>query len=158
MEKTKIITIALMFTIVLIVSLTSKFKSSKQYEVSKTMKLLPFWVKYLGVLIIVLSILFHYINLSDQATVLGSLWQFGFGIGLIIIGLSKEKIEDEMTMSIRLNSVFISFFYGVILHIILVLLEILDGGDVNSYSSLYFANNILLMYVFIFHVTKKRMR
>ncbi len=158
MEKTKIISIAIMFTIALIVVLTSKFKSSKQYEVSKIFRLFPFWIKYIGIVISILSILFHWSNLSDEPSVLGSFWQFGLLVGFLIICLSKERNEDEMTMSIRLNSIFISFFSGIVAHVFIVLLGIIDGGDVNSFNSLYVTNYILLMYVIIFHLTKKRMR
>ncbi len=158
MERIKIITIAIMFTIVLIVFLTSKFKSSKQYEVSKTIRLFPFWIKYLGIGISILSILFHWSNLSDEPSVLGSFWQFGLLVGLLIICLSKERNEDEMTMSIRLNSIFISFFTGIVAHAFIVLLEILDGGDVNSFNSLYVTNYVLIIYLIIFHLTKNRMR
>jgi len=147
-----------MLTISLIVLLSSRFKSSKQYEVSKVIRLFPFWIKYLGIVISILSILIHWSNMSDEPTVLSSFWQFGLVVGLIIISLSKERIEDEMTMSIRLNSIFISFFSGIIIHIFIVLLGILDGGNVHSYDSLYVTNYILFMYVIIFHLTKKRMR
>lgn len=157
MEKTKIIALAIMFTVALIAVLTSKFKSSKQYEVSKVIRLFPFWVKYLGIVISVLSIVFHMSNLPDEAPVLSPFWQFGLAIGLIIISLSKERNEDEMTMSLRLNSIFISFFTGILVHIFIVLLGILDGESVNSYSSLYVTNYMLFMYVTIFHLTKKKM-
>ena len=158
MEKTKIITIAIMLTISLIIFLSSRFKSSKQYEVSKVIRLFPFWIKYLGIVISILSILIHWSNMSEEPTVLSSFWQYGLVVGLIIISLSKERIEDEMTMSIRLNSIFISFFSGILVHIFYVLLAILDGGNANSFSSLYVTNYILFMYVIIFHLTKKRMR
>lgn len=156
MEKTKVITLAFLIIIVLIIVLLSK--SSKHYEVSKTIRLFPFWIKYLGIVISISSILIHWRNLTDEPTVLDSFWQFGLLFGLLIIGLSKERNEDEMTMSIRLNSIFISFFSGIIVHIFIVLLVILDGGNVNTYNSLYVATYILFMYVIIFHLTKKRMR
>jgi hypothetical protein len=158
MEKTKIIAIAIMFTIVLIVVLTSRFKMSKQYEASKLFRLFPFWIKYLGIVISVLSIVFHWSHLSDEPSVLGSFWQFGLLIGFLIICLSKERNEDEMTMSIRLNSIFISFFSGILAHVLIVLLGILDGGDVNSFNSLYVTNYVLFMYLIVFHLTKNRMR
>lgn len=158
MEKTKIITIAIMFTISLIVFLSSRFKSSKQYEVRKVIRLFPFWVKYLGIVISILSILIHWSYMSDELTVLSSFWDFGLVIGLIIISLSKERNEDEMTMSIRLNSIFISFFLGILVYILFQLLARLDGENVSSYNSLYVTTYILLSYVLIFHLTKKRMR
>ena len=158
MEKTKIITIAIIFTISLIVILGSRSKSSKQYEVRKAIRLFPFWVKYLGIVISILSILIHWSYMSDELTVLSSFWDFGLVIGLIIISLSKERNEDEMTMSIRLNSVFISFFLGILFYILFQLLARLDGENVSSHNSLYVTTYILLSYVLIFHLTKKRMR
>lgn len=147
-----------MFTISLIVFLSSRFKSSKQYEVRKVIRLFPFWVKYLGIVISILSILIHWSYMSDELTVLSSFWDFGLVIGLIIISLSKERNEDEMTMSIRLNSIFISFFLGILVYILFQLLARLDGENVSSYNSLYVTTYILLSYVLIFHLTKKRMR
>ena len=147
-----------MLTISLIVLLSSRFKSSKQYEVSKVIRLFPFWVKYLGIVISILSILIHWSYMSDELTVLSSFWDFGLVIGLIIISLSKERNEDEMTMSIRLNSVFISFFLGILFYILFQLLARLDGENVSSHNSLYVTTYILLSYVLIFHLTKKRMR
>lgn len=157
MEKSNIITLAIMFVVILIAILISRFKTSKQFEIKRKIRLFPYWVKYLGIVISILSIIIHWSNLAEKSTVLSSFWQFGFAIGLLIIGLSKERNEDEMTMSIRLNSVFISFFTGIIVHIFFVLLELLYGGSVNSFNSLYATNFILFLYVINFHLTKKTM-
>ncbi len=62
-----------------------------------------------------------------------------------------------MTMSLRLNSVFISFFAGIMTHIFFVLIDLLYGGNINSFNSLYATNFILFLYVIIFHLTKKTM-
>ena len=158
MEKTKIITIAIMVIIVLIASISMRFKTRKQYEVSKVFRLFPFWIKYLGIVLSIASILFHWKTLSDEPTILHSFWEFGLVIGLILICLSNERNEDEMTMSIRLNAIFISFFTGILAHLFIVLIEILDGGNVNSYNSLFVTIYMLIMYVIIFHITKKRLR
>lgn len=158
MEKTRIITLAILFILVLIVLLSSKFKTRKQYEVSKVFRLFPFWIKYLGIVLSISSVLFHWITISDEPTVLNSFWEFGLIIGLILICLSKERNEDEMTMSIRLNAVFTAFFSGILAHLFIVLIEILDGGNVNSFNSLYVTNYMLIMYVIIFHLSKKRLR
>lgn len=157
MEKSKIFTLTIMLVIFVIALLTSKSKSSKEYEIIRKIRLFPFWIKYLGIVVSILSIIIHWSNLSDEPTVLSSFWQFGFAIGLLIISLSREKIEDEMTMSLRLNSVFISFFAGIITHMFFVLLELLNGGNINSFNSLYATNFILFFYVIKFHLTKKTM-
>lgn len=153
MENSKLIPITLMLAIALIALLTLKFRSVKQYEVRKIVRLLPFWVKYLGIAIAVISTAIHWRNLSDE-TVLSSFWQFGLIIGLLIIGLSKERNEDEMMMSLRLNSVFMAFFAGIMAHLLFALLELLQGGSLDSFNSLYATGYILFLYIVGFHFTK----
>lgn len=153
MEKTKIIALALLFVILLIATLTSKFKTRKQYEISKIVRMLPHWMKYLGIVISALSLVLNFINLENLSAI-KSFWQICLAIGFLIICLSKERQEDEMTMSLRLNSVFISFIAGIMVHIIFVLIERLYG-NVNPYNSLYATNYILFLYIFYFHMKRK---
>ena len=152
----KIIIYSIICAIILLAILINKPKSGKQYEISKKIRLLPFWIKYIGFGISIASIIMYW-N-TNESTVIHSLWQFGIAFGLIIVSLSKERNEDEMTMSIRLNSIFLAFFVGVLAHFIFLLLGILQGGDFDSANSLYGTTYILLMYVFYFHITKRRMR
>lgn len=153
MERTKIMALALLLIVLLIAILTSKLKTRKQYEINKVMRLFPHWAKYIGVVISLFSLTINWIY-SKSPTVISSFWEFGLTIGLLIICLSKEKVEDEMTMSIRLNSVFISFFGGIMAHIIFVLIERLYG-NINPYNSLYVTNYILFLYIFYFHMKRK---
>ena len=153
MEKTKIIALALLFVILLIATLTSKFKTRKQYEIARIVRMLPHWMKFLGIAISALSFALNLIDL-ENLSVIKSFWQIGLAIGFLIICLSKERQEDEMTMSIRLNSVFISFFGGIMAHIIFVLIERLYG-NINPYNSLYVTNYILFLYIFYFHMKRK---
>jgi hypothetical protein len=153
MENSKLIPITLLLVVTLIALLTLRFKSVKQYEVRKIVRLFPFWVKYLGIVIAVISTAIHWRNLSDE-TVLSSFWQFGLIIGLLLVGLSKERNEDEMMMSLRLNSVFMAFFAGIMAHLVLALMELLQGGSLDSFNSLYATGYILLVYIIGFHITK----
>lgn len=153
MEKTKIIALAILLVILVIATFTSRFKTGKHYEISKIMRLFPYWMKYLGIAIFVLSTAFHWINEFSEQSVVGSFWQFGLTIGLLIICLSQEKIEDEMTMSIRLNAIFLSFFGGVMAHTIIILIEKLYGST-KSYNSLYVTNYILIIYLVYFFFRK----
>lgn len=145
--------LVLLLIVLLIAILTSKLKTRKQYEINKVMRLFPHWAKYIGVVISLFSLTINWIY-SKSPTVISSFWEFGLTIGLLIICLSKEKVEDEMTMSIRLNSVFISFFGGIMAHIIFVLIERLYG-NINPYNSLYVTNYILFLYIFYFHMKRK---
>lgn len=153
MEKTKIIALALLLVILLIAILTSKFKTRKQYEISKIMRLFPHWMKYIGTAIFVISTVFHWINELREQSAISSFWHFGITIGLLVVCLSKEKIEDEMTMYIRLNAVFLSFFGGIMAHMIIILIEKLYGST-TSYNSLYVTTYILILYIIYFYFKK----
>ncbi|MDX9930236.1 MAG: hypothetical protein RBS37_10335 [Bacteroidales bacterium] len=155
MENTKLISTTLLIVIALIALLTFRFRTGKQYEIRKLVRLFPFWVKYLGFAIAVISIAIHWRNLSDD-TVLSSFWQFGFTIGLLVIGLSKERNEDEMMMSLRLNSVFMAFFAGIMAHLIFSLMELIQEGNLDSLDPLYTNTTgyILLVYIIGFHIAK----
>lgn len=153
MEKTKIIALAILLVILVIATLTSKFKTRKQYEINKVIRLLPHWARYIGLTITLFSLIINWIY-SKHPTAISSFWEFGLTIGLLIICLSKEKIEDEMTMSLRLNSAFSAFIGGIFFHITIVLIEKLYGNE-NPYNSIYVTNSILFVYVFYFHVKRK---
>ena len=157
METSKLITVIIIFIITALILLISKFKPSKQHEINRKIKLLPFWMKYLGIVISISSIIIHWNNLTDKSTIINSFWQFGLIIGLLLICLSKEKNEDEMIMSLRLDSVFLSFFGGIIAHILFILIDLLYGGNTNSYSSLYITGYILIVYLANFYHAKRKM-
>ena len=104
------------------------------------------FVNFIGILLAICSITINWSNDFGLETNIRAFWQFGFAIGLLLICLSKEKTEHEMFMQIRLNSVFISFFGGIIAHIIFILLDKLAGGDFNSFNSLYLTN-----FIYVYH-------
>ena len=156
MEKTKIITTALILLFILIAILINK-KDSNSLDFKTKIRLLPFWVKIIGVLAATLSLSIHWINDFGNNILFENFWQFGFIIGLLLISLSKEKTEDEMLIQARLNSVFISFFGGIIAHIIFVLIDLLYGSTIDSFNSLYLISYILIMYLIIFQVSKRKL-
>ncbi|WP_417887750.1 hypothetical protein [Zunongwangia sp.] len=153
MEKSKLVILVIMFTIIMLALFTSKKNPKNLYEVKRKLRLLPFWAKYLGIVISILALIIH---LVDKFFVLSSFWQFILTVGLLIIGLSEEKNEDEMIMSLRLNAIFIAFFGGVIVHILYVLLDIFLGGTAAYFSSMYVTNFIIILYLINFYSTKKR--
>lgn len=153
MEKTKIIALSLLFVIILIATLTSKFKTGKHYEISKIMRLFPHWMKYFGAAFFLISTALHWIYELGEQSAISSFGHFGLTIGLLIICLSKEKTEDEMTMSIRLNAVFLSFFGGIMAHMAIILIEKLYGST-KSYNSLDVTTYILILYLIYFYFKK----
>jgi len=157
MEKPTIITLSLLAVIILITLLITNFKSDNRIDIKRKAKLLPFWSKYLGIIIAVLSLIIHWQQSSSTPTNLAYFWEFGFIIGGLIISLSKEKHEDEMTMSLRLNSVFLAFFGGIIAHVFFVLVNLLFGEDINANNSLQSVIYILGLYILNFQIAKRRL-
>ncbi len=157
MEKSNLISLVIMTVMITLILLTFKFNHEKPYEIKKNTRLLPFWAKYIGIIIFVISLFIHLFSLPNILLSIKPFWQITGAIGCIIIGLSREKNEDEMTMSLRLNSIFKAFFGGILFHIFMLTIEILCGGDFNSYNSLYVTNFILIIYVINFHAAKRRM-
>lgn len=157
MEKTTIITTSLLLTFILIALLLNKkdFKNSLDFKTK--IRLFPFWVKFIGIAIATLSITIHWINMYSRELLLAPFWQFGLAIGLLLVSLSKEKTEDEMLIQARLNSVFISFFGGIIAHVIYVLIDLLMGGTIDSFNSLYLTSFILMMYLINFQISKRKL-
>ena len=157
MEKTTIITIALLIIFVFIAISINKKDSKNSLDFKTKIRLLPFWVKVVGVLIAAISLTIHWINDFGNNILFNNYWQFGFIVGLLLISLSKEKTEDEMLIQTRLNSVFISFFGGIIAHIIFVLIDLLFGSSIDSFNSLYLISFILIMYLLNFYISKRKL-
>ena len=85
-------------------------------------RLLPVYFKKFGLVLVLLTIAIPVAFKLSSAEVLLSnkdllkiITKSLFMIGLTIIGFSKDKIEDEMTMIIRMKAIIMSFIYGLIL-------------------------------------------
>ncbi len=154
----KIILFSIMAVIIVIVLLVSNCKSNEPFEVKRYIRLLPFWAKNIGIIILILSILFNWSLIFYKQYNLNYVCEFSFAIGLLIIAFSAERHEDEMVMALRLNSAFIAFMGGIIAHLIYVLLNMILGGVDFEFNSLFVTNYILLIYILQFKFTKRKMR
>ena len=93
--------------------------------------LLPVGFKKIGWILLLSSVLLgcYMLFLQDKLNWLDSLNEhllnnpalIGTAIGLIFIGFARERNEDEMITSLRLNSLFISVYANYILLILLAL-------------------------------------
>lgn len=85
-----------------------KLKKMKQYQ-------LPNYFKKIGVVLTVSCLVFVLINKplwdSEMIRMGGKL---GMLIGLLMISISKEKIEDELITQLRMQSYTFAFFWGVL--------------------------------------------
>ena len=116
------------------------------------LRLLPNYYKRIGYVILVLSVLFISlfklkILIIDQEIV----WvisNIGVLISLLILAITRNKIEDELTYRIRVQAIGRSFVFGVLYVIFNLFLKlqfpdhsVLDDGAVGI---------LLLMFIFYF--------
>ena len=92
---------------------------------NKQPKLLSVKFKKIGIGVIVLSILpgliiksMHIVLMQSQRELFKSLSYSGFLMGLLIIVLSRDKEEDELTIYLRLTAMLDMFVFAVIYVII----------------------------------------
>ncbi len=75
---------------------------------------LPNRFKKMGIAIIILSFLALIINkLSLDSKDLNLIAKYGILVGLLTLSISKEKIEDELVSSLRMQSYTFAFITGV---------------------------------------------
>lgn len=88
---------------------------------NKQPKLLGVHFKKIGVVVMVLSMVpglivktMHIVVMESQKDLLKSLSYSGFLLGLLFIALSRDKVEDELTIHIRITSMQEMFIFAVI--------------------------------------------
>ena len=145
MMNNTILTLIFLLAFILIALIINKRSNKKNLYLTLKVRLMPYWIKFFGLLIASLSIILNWLNEFKNIQLLEPFWHFGLIIGLLLICLSKEKTEDEMLVQLRLNSVFISFFGGIIAHVIFLLIDLLFGSSVDSFNSLYVISFILML-------------
>jgi hypothetical protein len=160
MEFKKILIISGALAFFVIAGWTFLDKSEK--AVFKPLRLFPRWVKYVGliwvILSLILSIVFS-IVLHNDFTFEGKnyIGVLSADFGLLLICFSRDKIEDEMTNMIRLKSFYRSVILGFTMIIFLDLLELFLGGK-SVTESFSLIGIILFMYLFMFYQTKSKVR
>ena len=88
---------------------------------NKQPKLLGVHFKKIGVVVMILSMvpglivkMMHIALMESQKDLLKSLSYSGFLLGLLFIALSRDKVEDELTIHIRITSMQEMFIFAVI--------------------------------------------
>jgi hypothetical protein len=77
---------------------------------------LPNGFKKIGIGIIIISLVIFFINkFSIENIDLKLTTKYGILLGLLILSISKEKIEDELMTSLRMKSYTFAFIAGVII-------------------------------------------
>ncbi|WP_299335759.1 hypothetical protein [uncultured Psychroserpens sp.] len=96
---------------------------------------LPYRFMSIGVVVVLLSIVTMFIRafvIEGDTEWLKHLLQKTMLIGLLIMSLSKDKVEDEMTITLRAQSYAIAFVIGVIYALVMPYVEFGVSNVVNS--------------------------
>lgn len=156
METTKIISWTTLIVIILIMLAVSNFKAKKGDEPIKSIKLLPHRIKYLGAAVAVLS--FIIIQGSDYALFrdIGPFGETFLSIGLLLVVMTRERHEDEMMITLRLNSFFFAVIVGVLSQLLFRTLDIVIAGRQSDFTPYAVINPTLMIYLLYFHLAKKK--
>jgi len=120
---------------------------------------LPNFYMKIGISIVIVSIIFMFIRalaLEGDTAWLKLLLQKTLLIGMLIMSISKDKIEDEMTIQLRAQSYMIAFIFGVLYALVMPYVEfgvsniVHSGGeaykDLGDFQILLFMVMIQLMF------------
>jgi hypothetical protein len=130
----------------------------------KKYTLLPVYFKKIGIVVILLSFLpliivktFDIELIKSQKELFKTLTLNILILGLVFIAWSRDKIEDEMTMSIRLSSMAWTFLWAVLLVVIKPLFDFLFYGTSSEFTAQPLVIMMLFYYLFVYY-QKKRAR
>lgn len=127
---------------------------------------LPVYFKTIGIILLIVSFvtLMSRMFIDDQPEIIRELSKRGILIGMLLISISKDKEEDELTMKLRSQSYSIAFVVGVIYALVMPYVDYSvsnvlkpDGEtlkDLGDFQVLIF----MLMIQLMFYYTLKRSR
>ena len=107
------------------------------------LRLLPNYFKKIGIGILVLTFLFIFVNkfniLTVEKTIAIIIYKTGLLLSFLILAMSEEKIEDELTAHIRLLSLALTLYASAFYVIISFFWSLLFGGnpEVSGNASLF---------------------
>ncbi|WP_299100805.1 hypothetical protein [uncultured Winogradskyella sp.] len=120
---------------------TEKLINCERNRFNKIIKFrLPHRFMSIGVAIVVLSIVMMFVRafiMDGETEWLKQLLQKTLLVGMLIMSMSKDKIEDEMTISLRGQSYAVAFIVGVIYALIMPYVEFGVSNAVNSGGEAY---------------------
>ncbi|MDD2475523.1 MAG: hypothetical protein PHI32_06400 [Dysgonamonadaceae bacterium] len=124
------------------------------------LRLLPNYFKKIGIGILVLTILFFLLRrfnvISLDKTLVLTISSTGVIISLLLLAMSEERIEDELTNHIRLISFVSAFIMGSIFVIVKPYSAMLFDAEESYKSSASILIFMFVMYFMIFRFQLKK--
>lgn len=123
--------------------------------------LLPVYFKKIGLVVMVLAlvpaIIVKSMNvelMQAQKELLRVFTMNAFILGLLFVAWSKDKIEDEMTVAIRLKSMAWTFGWAVLYVIISPLTDLLFKGPIGDLTGQQVVMSMLFLYLIMYYLQK----
>lgn len=123
--------------------------------------LLPGYFKKIGLVIIILAFFpalvmrsMNFEMLESQKELLKIFTLNSFILGLFFVALSKDKIEDEMTVAIRLKAMAWTFSWAVLFVIVMPIIELLFTDPIQSLTGQQVVMSMLFVYLIVHYLQK----
>lgn len=97
----------------------------------------------------------HLELLPTQKELFRTLMLSGINLGLLFISLSRDKVEDEMTISIRLKAMAWSFTWAVFYVIIAPFMDLLFKDPIGVLAGQQVVMSMLFVYMIMYYLQKK---
>ena len=126
----------------------------------KDLRLLPNNIRIIGYGLLCLSVIgvAAAIGLHIHGIVIKEILKIVFMISLLILALSKDKVEDELTLKLRLKAFAASFIFGAVGVIINPLVNLLIEGSYFIHNSAFELLTSMLFFYFLIYYLSKRSR
>ncbi|MDY2587779.1 hypothetical protein [Winogradskyella aquimaris] len=147
---------------------TEKLMENERKQLLKIGKFrLPHAFMTLGVIVTILSIIMMFVRawvMDGDTEWLKLLLQKTLLVGMLVMSVSKDKFEDEMTISLRAQSYAVAFIVGVVYALVMPYVEfgvsnvVHSGGEVYKDLGDFQVLLFMLMIQLMFYHTLKRTR
>jgi glucose uptake protein GlcU len=124
--------------------------------------LLPGYFKMIGIGIMILAfavaISFKSMNIAlgiEQKELLRELTMNAFILGLLFLVTSRDKVEDELTLLIRLKSMSWTFVWAVFLVIVTPIIDLLFDDAIEPLSGQQVVGSMLCGYLIMYNWQKR---
>lgn len=128
----------------------------KQRHHQPQLRLLPHYFKFIGSGIAVIGFIIICI-IGEYNNIRGKVLLDMINIGCLLICFSKERIEDELLMLIRLQSAAYALIFSVLFVVIFPLYIFIHDGRNFNFPDFAFVLGPLLLYSSTFEYKKRRM-
>jgi hypothetical protein len=122
--------------------------SKSEKDLTLGLVLFPNIFKTIGIIITVVSIAFVTYFALHIKEIWESIVMHGINLGLFFYCFAKDKLEDELTRSVRLRAFYTSVIVGIVLLVSTSFVEFLMGDKEYVYSATKLVTVILGVYAF----------